>query len=370
MGTSKSALEGLELKAGDEGVDAGDGGDGGDAEAPKAEEEAPKKKKNNDDDEATEPASTEPFLEFVKEMRDKIKKDLGDGATDGEIKEKLADEVTKKLEDIWEELEGDPKEEQEDQGKDAPKNEKKETNEDDDEPMEPASTEPKKSCISAYIRFCTEIKESAKESIKDKYKGKPADAAKECPLRWKDLDDEEKETYEAEAADLNAKAGCVGAKKVAQSRGFWDFAEVMRDEIKKDLGDGATYGEVQEELEEAWWELNDEDKDNWSAQATDKGKKDGAKKVSAYYKHLVKDWRKIKEELGEEASTGEVMKSLGEVWKELHGGAKDKFAATAAALAAEQEAAEQEDQEDDAPKKEKKKKKKKSKNDDGAVEEA
>merc|ERR1712048_835656 len=138
-----------------------------------------------------------------------------------------------------------------------------------------------------------------------------------------------------------------------------------------DLGDEATYGEIQEKLEEAWRELNDEDKDNWSTQATDKGKKGGAKKVSAYYKHLMKDWGKIKEELGEEASSGEVMKELGEVWKELHGGAKDKFAAAAAALAAEQEAAEQEDQEDDAPKKEKKKKKKKSKNDDegdGAVE--
>merc|ERR1712048_1087041 len=343
MGTSKSALEGLELKAGDEGVDAGDGGGGGDAEAPKAEEEAPKKKKNNDDDEATEPASTEPFLEFVKEMRDKIKKDLGDGATAGEIKEKLADEVVKKVGDIWKELESDPEEEQEDQGEDAPKKEKKNPTEDDDESMEPASTEPKKRCISAYIRFCTKIKESVKESIKDKYKGEAADAAKECPLRWKDLDDEEKETYEAEAADLNAKAGCVGAKKVAQSRGFWDFAEVMRDEIKKVLGDEATYGEIQEELEEAWWELNDEDKDDWS---------------------------KIKEELGEEAWSGEVMKELGEVWEELHGGAKDKFAAAAAALAAEQEAAEQEDQEDDAPKKEKKKKSKNDDEGDGAVEEA
>merc|ERR1712187_425734 len=108
-----------------------------------------------------------------------------------------------------------------------------------------------------------------------------------------------------------------------------------------DLGDGATYGEVQEKLEEAWRELNDEDKDNWSAQVTWEGKKGGAKKVSAYYEHLMKDWRKIKEELGEEASPGEVMKELGEVWKELHGGAKDKFAAAAAALAAEQEAAEE-----------------------------
>merc|ERR1712048_982845 len=117
-----------------------------------------------------------------------------------------------------------------------------------------------------------------------------------------------------------------------------------------DLGDGATYGEVQEKLEEAWRELNDEDKDNWSAQVTDKGKKGGAKKVSAYYEHLIKDWRKIKEELGEVAWSGEVMKELGEVWKELHGGAKDKFAA-AAALAAEQEAAEQEGQEDEAHKK-------------------
>merc|ERR1712187_143112 len=140
----------------------------------------------------------------------------------------------------------------------------------------------------------------------------------------------------------------------------------------KDLGDGATYGEVQEKLEEAWREMGDEDKDNWSAQVTDKGKKGGAKKVSAYYEHLIKAWRTITEELGEEAWSGEVMKELGEVWKELHGGAKDKFAA-AAALAAEQEAAEQEDQEDDAPKKEKKKKKEKSKKDDevdGAVEEA
>merc|ERR1712048_392495 len=76
------------------------------------------------------------------------------------------------------------------------------------------------------------------------------------------------------------------------------------------------------------------------AQATDEGKKGGAKKVSAYYEHLMEDWGKIKEELGEEALSGEVMKELGEVWKELHGGAKDKFAAAAAALAAEQEAAE------------------------------
>lgn len=127
--------------------------------------------------------------------------------------------------------------------------------------------EPKKP-LSAYLLFCQDNRDAVKNELGDV---KPTDVTKELGKRWKELKENDKETFESyklkESENKGKKVQKSGAssKKVSNVKNetpFQKFSQAKREDVKSE-NPTLKNGGVNKKLSAMWKELSDEEQKEW-----------------------------------------------------------------------------------------------------------